>query len=64
MRRKTIDDTGVGDSGGSKALDRTMVKMNRGKMNTGPGRDKQNPAVQRNRKTLEEWCEGKRGTYK
>lgn len=64
MRKKTIDDTGVGESGGSSATGKAASRVNRGKANTGPGRDRQDPSVQRNRKTLEEWCEGKRGTYK
>jgi hypothetical protein len=35
----------------------------KGMKSAGPGRDKQNPRKQTNRK-IEAWCEGKSGSYK
>jgi hypothetical protein len=56
MRKKAIDDTGVGDSGGSKGLDRaTRVRGQKKGVGT---RDKQNPKAQRAKK-IEAWCQGK-----
>lgn len=63
MRHKAIDDTGVGDSGGSKALDRAARGAGRKQSRPGVGvRDKQNPKAQRSRK-IEAWCQGKAESY-
>lgn len=51
------------DSGGDEDQCKTAKRMNRGKINTGPGtRDKQSPKAQRARK-IEEWCSGKTESY-
>jgi hypothetical protein len=57
---KTLDGPRKGDGGGGKELSKRAKSTNRKGPNTGPGKDKQNPAKQRDRKTLVAmWCEGK-----
>jgi hypothetical protein len=67
---KHIDKPKNGDPSGSDAeVDGPAKRMSKG-MNTGPGtRDRQNPKEQRSFKpncegAIEDWCAGKRSTYK
>jgi hypothetical protein len=55
---KTVLPAGKSDGGASAPIARAARGVNKGKANTGPGRDRQNPKAQRNRK-IEAWCEGK-----
>ncbi len=75
MRRshKAIDDTGVGDSGGSRGLDGPTGRMRRGFKPGTNARDKQNAGEQRAKKSLkaipegsliDKWCRGQSHRYK
>jgi hypothetical protein len=56
----------VGDSGSSAELDKPSRRIARKDVKSGLQRDKQNPKAQRVRKLerVEEWCRGKRESYK
>jgi hypothetical protein len=56
----------VGDSGSTAEVDKPSRRIARKDVKSGLQRDKQNPKAQRVRRLerVEEWCRGKRGSYK
>jgi hypothetical protein len=64
MRSKKTILSSVGDSGSSAEVDKPSRRIARKDVKSGLQRDKQDPAKQRSRKIVAQWCEGKRGDYK
>ena len=54
------------DDDGDAGTHSAAKRMNKGRANVGPGRDKQAPGKQQSRQlaTLDAWCQGKKGNYK